>query len=102
MKRAELAASVQRQTGRGADAGIALGDLLRGWPKDVPSKPQAIAVTPTSATVSVAVEGDASPFLHHQGPRGLGDGRTAFERGRQHHAADAEFQAANGKNGATP
>lgn len=103
LKQLELAANVQTQTGRGADAGIALGDLLRGWPKDVPSRPQAIAVTPTSATVSVAVEGDASPFLRAiKGPEGWAMAEPRLNAADNITRLTLQFQAANDKSGATP
>lgn len=101
VKKLELAAGVRTRVGKGSDAGIALSDLLKGWPKDVPSKPQAIAVTPTSATVSVSVEGDPSKFLRamkHAGGWAMAEPRL--------NAADnvtrltLQFQAS--KEGVTP
>lgn len=101
LKKVEFAAGVQRQVGRGADAGIALGDLLKGWPKDVPSKPQAIAVTPSSATVSVAVEGDPSPFLRAiKGPDGWAMAEPRLNAADNITRLTLQFQPA--KNGATP
>ena len=101
LRKVEFAAGVQRQVGRGADAGIALADLLRGWPKDVPSKPQAIAVTPSSATVSVAVEGDPSPFLRaFKGPDGWAMAEPRLNAADNITRLTLQFQPA--KNGATP
>ena len=101
LRKVELAADVRKQVGRGADAGIALGDLLKGWPKDVPSKPQAIAVTPLSATVSVAVEGDPSPFLRAiRGPDGWAMAEPRLNAADNITRLTLQFQPA--KNGATP
>jgi hypothetical protein len=45
------------------DAALALASLLRAWPATVSSKPQSLAVSESGATISVAVDGDATPFL---------------------------------------
>jgi hypothetical protein len=82
--------------GRGADAGIALGDLLKGWPKDVPSKPQAIAVTPTSATVSVRSKVTPSPFLRAiKGPDGWAMAEPRLNAADNITRLTLQFQAAN-------
>lgn len=68
----ELAAEAKRLRGsreaiaratQPPDAALVLAATLQAWPAQVPSKPQSIAVTPTGVTISVAVEGDAAPFL---------------------------------------
>src|SRR5207253_2807129 len=46
-----------------ADAALSLESLLRAWPSSVSSKPQSLAVTESSSTISVSVEGDPTPFL---------------------------------------
>jgi hypothetical protein len=50
------------------DAAFALGSLLRAWPAAVSSKPQSLVVSEAGATVSVSVEGDATPFLKAMKP----------------------------------
>jgi hypothetical protein len=55
----ETAATFQRSP----DTSLLLASLLDAWPSTVPSKPQSISATPTNMSVSVAVEGDAAPFL---------------------------------------
>ncbi len=50
------------------DAALALADLLKAWPVGVPSKPQSVTVSGAGATISVAVEGDAAPFLKALAP----------------------------------
>lgn len=46
------------------DAAVQLQHLLAAWPAQVSSKPQSLSVLPTSIMASVALEGDASAFLH--------------------------------------
>lgn len=45
------------------DAALALAAVLRGWPADVPSRPQTLSVSPAGATISVSLDGDPAPFL---------------------------------------
>jgi hypothetical protein len=48
---------------RPTNAAPQLAALLNAWPGDAPSNPQSLAVTPAGVTVSVAIDGDAAPFL---------------------------------------
>jgi hypothetical protein len=58
------AGDVLAHAGPAPDAALALVELLKAWPADVPSRPQALSVTGSQASISVIVEGDAAPFLH--------------------------------------
>jgi hypothetical protein len=50
------------------DAAESLESLLRAWPSSVSSKPLSLALSESSTTISVAIEGDATPFLKAMKP----------------------------------
>lgn len=58
-RRVQAAAAVRPP----ADASLALVNVLKAWPADVPSRPERLSVSPGGATISVALDGDAAPFL---------------------------------------
>ena len=55
------------------DAAPILASLLNSWPANIPSRPQSISVTPAALDVSVALDGDAAPFLKAFGLPRAGD-----------------------------
>jgi hypothetical protein len=66
--RAKRLAEAASQLRPPPDAALALGAVLRAWPSGVSSKPQSLLVSESGATVSVTVQGDATPFLKAMKP----------------------------------
>jgi hypothetical protein len=66
--RAKRLADAASQLRPPPDAAVALGAVLRAWPSGVSSKPQSLLVSESGATVSVTVQGDATPFLRAMKP----------------------------------
>jgi hypothetical protein len=56
----DLSAQVQPP----ADAAAALASLLSVWPAAVPSSPHSVAVNQAAMSISVSLDGDATPFLN--------------------------------------
>ena len=49
--------------GPAPDAALALAEILSLWPTEVPSRPLSLVASGSDATLSVALDGDAAPFL---------------------------------------
>jgi hypothetical protein len=61
LERARRAAGVQVKPP--PDAALTLAAVLAGWPTQVTSRPQSIVIGGETASLSVNVEGDSTPFL---------------------------------------
>jgi hypothetical protein len=60
LKRSDTA---RAQVQRPRDAAAALASVLAAWPASVPARAQSIHVGAEGASLSVAIDGDAAPFL---------------------------------------
>lgn len=63
IERLRRAARIDGQRGKPADASLVLASVLAGWPAQVPCVTHSIAVGENGANLSLAVEGDPTPFL---------------------------------------